>query len=106
DPAEGADGLRRGRRESESTAMNEPILETPAGKLRGRTVDGVHIFKGIPYGTAERFQAPRPASPWAGVRDALDYGPTAPQPARRADQPSQPNQPGVDQGEDCLVLNV
>src|SRR5882724_9329902 len=59
------------------------IVETSAGKVRGTVVDGVKIFKGIPYGgtTAgkNRFMPPTKPAAWTGVRDALAYGPSAPQ---------------------------
>ncbi|MDX1383137.1 MAG: carboxylesterase family protein [Thermoanaerobaculia bacterium] len=76
-----------------------PIVETTAGRVRGRVGGGVHTLRGIPYGAptggANRFQPPRPRQAWTGVLDALDYGPSAPQVGR---------DPSVD--EDCLVLNV
>ena len=77
--------------------------ETSAGKVRGVNVDGVKVFKGIPYGDTtagkNRFLPPKAATKWTGVRDALAYGHTAPQ--VDAVQPGAP-----EHGEDCLVLNV
>jgi para-nitrobenzyl esterase len=65
-------------------------VATASGKLRGRLVDGVNEFKGIPYGAptggANRFMPPRPPKPWTGVRDAFEFGHYAPaiqQSARR-----------------------
>src|SRR5690242_9761186 len=62
---------------------DSPVVETRSGKVRGSRGDGVFNFKGIPYGQstagANRFMPPIAATPWTGVRDALDYGPRAPQ---------------------------
>lgn len=81
------------------------IATTSAGKVRGVAVDGVKVFKGIPYGgtTAgkNRFMPPTKPVNWKGVRDALAYGPTAPQITEDAPRSGTP-----EQGEDCLVLNV
>jgi para-nitrobenzyl esterase len=86
-----------------------PVAATRAGQVRGRTVDGIKVFQGIPYGAStegRRFQPPRPAQPWSGVRDALDFAHQSPQ--LGAERPSvyaswaNPRPPG----EDCLVLNV
>lgn len=79
------------------------IAETADGKVRGLAVNGVNVFKGIPYGDTtagkNRFMPPVKPPKWTGVRDALQYGHTAPQ--TDAVQPGAP-----EHGEDCLVLNV
>ena len=97
-----------------STKGSEIVVETVAGKVRGTVVDGIKVFKGIPYGgnTAgkNRFMPPQKPKSWTGVRDCLEWGHIAPQPppngridyVRLIDWT---NQPGG-QSEDCLVLNV
>ena len=92
-----------------------PIADIAAGKLRGAVVDGVAVFKSVPYGAstvgARRFLPPAPPVPWAGIRDATDYAGHSPQmglrPASRAEladlygvgDTSPPS-------EDCLTVNV
>lgn len=79
------------------------VADTSAGKVRGTVLQDIKIFKGVPYGAntagKNRFMPPAKPVAWTGVRDALAYGPTAPQDAS--------NRPGLPaQSEDCLVLNV
>jgi len=86
----------------------DAIADTSAGKVRGVVNETVKIFKGIPYGAPtsgkNRFMPPVKPTAWTGTRDALAYGPTAPQGGDNsgttaAGSPAQ-------KGEDCLVLNV
>ena len=94
---------------------NYAVAETAFGKIRGVDNGGIKIFKGIPYGAstagANRFMPPAEPADWSGVRDALAYGPSAPQKEPGA-LPPPPNALGVagrnlpPEGEDCLVLNV
>lgn len=90
-------------------AQDAPVATTRAGRVRGRAVEGVKVFQGVPYGdttAGRRFMPPRPAPAWNDVRDALDFGPQSPQ--LGAERPtvyaswSNPRPAG----EDCLVLNV
>lgn len=89
-----------------------PIAATTSGKVRGFVQDGVSVFKGIPYGgdTAKRrFMPAEKPSAWTGVRDALAFGPQAPQPiharsGRSAFSPLDEASPV--NSENCLHLNV
>ena len=85
----------------------------PAASV-GVTSDGVHVFKGIPYGAstagANRFMPPRKPEPWTGVREAIVYAGRSPQAAANAQRPELATVWGpVDMlpvGEDCLTLHV
>ncbi|MBV9744940.1 MAG: carboxylesterase/lipase family protein, partial [Acidobacteriia bacterium] len=92
------------------------IASTNCGKIRGTVKSAgtmrVHAFKGIPYGAstegAGRFLPPRKPQPWTGVRDALEYGPAAPQIPSNLILESMAQQPKTDANgtEDCLHLNL
>jgi para-nitrobenzyl esterase len=90
-----------------------PTAETSHGSLRGLDLGGIKNFRGIPYGAdtggKNRFLPPQPAPRWAGVRDAFDFGPIAPQVLA-----SRPTDYGklhsglasARMSEDCLTLNI
>jgi para-nitrobenzyl esterase len=69
--------------------MSEPIVIVEGGQIRGVTEAGVTRFLGIPYAAApvgeRRFAASAAVTPWAGVRDATQMGPTAPHAMRPFD---------------------
>ena len=81
--------------------------KTVYGKVRGARIDGLAVFKGIPYagsaGGENRFKAPPKLKPWTGVRDAMVYGAQAIQPP----DPGWPKEwkPAI-ASEECLFLNV
>jgi para-nitrobenzyl esterase len=92
----------------------QAVVETRHGTVRGGTADGVHIFRGVPYGAPtggeHRFMPPRAPAPWSGVMDTLEYGDACPQESYNLERPS-----GISwftpfwtagSSEDCLRLNV
>ena len=90
-------------------------IDTTSGRIRGAMQDGTASFKAVPYGAStggtNRFLPPRPATPWAGVRDALAYAGQAPQSragfARRAELMDFASPPDTTpETEDCLTLNL
>ena len=83
-------------------------IQTVSGKVAGVRDDGVEIFRGVPFARPPlgklRFRAPVPPERWEGVRDASEFGGSAPQGRIELDV-----LPGMDvgrQSEDCLYLNV
>ena len=90
------------------------IVETTAGKVRGYSHNGIHIFKGIPYAAStagpNRFMPPAKPTPWSGVRSSLYYGKVSPQAVRTGWDNDEnafmfewdDGQPG----EDCLRVNI
>jgi len=84
----------------------EPIATSSNGKLRGLARESHVAFLGIPFAAppvgALRFKAPQAAEAWTGVRDALAFGPCAPQDPLSV-RPFRAEPP---ESEDCLYLNV
>lgn len=75
-----------------------PLARVRGGRVRGQLEQGIHVFRGLPYGAdtaPRRFQPAVQEAAWRGVRDALAYGNAAPQGGSEG--------PG---SEDCLYLNV
>lgn len=100
-------------------AAGDPVAQTEAGALRGTYVGSATVFRGIPYARPPvgelRWQAPEPAMPWNGVRDATRPGSACAQapggltpffaPMAKEYGWSFEEAP-VQSSEDCLYLNV
>src|SRR5690606_29259498 len=86
-----------------------PVVEAPAGAVRCDGLDGVHVFRGIPYARPpvkeRRWRAPEPAARWEGVRDASRFGASCHQPPSRPGSLYAPAE-APKMSEDCLFLNV
>jgi para-nitrobenzyl esterase len=102
-----------------SNPAGDLVVRTESGSLRGTSVESAVAFMGIPYARPPvgelRWEAPQPAMPWTGVRDATRPGPACTQvpaglgvflgPMARA-YGSSYTEPPVQSSEDCLFLNV
>ncbi len=87
-----------------------PVVDLPAGRLRGGVEGGLTVFKGVPYAAppvgALRWRPAQPHPGWQGTRDATAFGPSAPQPYREGGDPVLGNHGAPPFSEDCLTLNV
>jgi len=90
-----------------AAASDAPVVDAPAGKLRGVQEGDTTVFRAVPYAlppTGERrFRAPEPMPKWDGVRDARAAGPACMQPPMAA---GPYNRGEVKMDEDCLILDV
>jgi para-nitrobenzyl esterase len=90
------------------------VAKTAYGQVKGVEVGGIKVFKGVPYGAStagrNRFMPPVAPASWTGVREAVAYGPSAPQrepnAARTTSALSVSGANLPPESEDCLVLNV
>ena len=76
------------------------VVRTPNGALRGESVNGVRVFRGVPFAEPPvgplRFRPPVKKAGWQGERDATRFAAAA----------MQPDDPAINKSEDCLYLNV
>ena len=87
----------------------EPLrAHVQGGSVVGIVDGGVEIFKGIPYAAPPtgplRAVLPQPVVPWAGERQADDFGFSCPQRSTPRNVPSDSRAARLD--EDCLTVNV
>ena len=95
--------------DSTSPSSANLIVSTSGGLVQGTAVpakEGVVVYKGIPYVAPpvgnNRWRAPQPVEPWAGVRDATAYAPDCYQ----TNSVENIQGSGRPEAEDCLYLNV
>ncbi|MFB7091630.1 carboxylesterase/lipase family protein, partial [Streptomyces sp. NPDC056296] len=82
-----------------------PVVGTDRGPVRGRVVEGMRQFLGIPYAAPPvgglRWRPPRPAAGWTGPLEAFEHGSPCAQ-----DTGCMPGWGYDSDSEDCLYLNV
>lgn len=98
--------------------MDELLVQTPCGTVRGVPGDGVGtaVFKGIRYATAGRWEYPAEVTHWDGTYDASRFGSCSWQPRAFYDEAELPEKAfyyhefregdRFAYGDDCLFLNV
>ncbi|HWQ88092.1 carboxylesterase/lipase family protein [Brevundimonas sp.] len=94
---------------SPTTGQAQPVVDAPAGLIRGEAVDGVSIFRGVPYALPptgwRRWRPPAQMPRWSETREATRFGPACHQPVARGTSIYAAAEPPT-MGEDCLSLNI
>ena len=82
----------------------DPQVRLTSGSVRGRTEDGLAVFRGMPFARPPvgelRLAAPMPVEPWQGLREAVAFGPPPPQTRLLATAAAR------DAEDDWLTVNV
>jgi para-nitrobenzyl esterase len=94
----GAAAFGQAQKASDSTSaaapalQNGPLVKVAQGEAQGAVVDGVAVYKGLPFAAPPvgdlRWRVPRAPNKWSGVRAANAFSATCAQ------------------SEDCLYLNI
>lgn len=88
--------------------MNEAIVSTTKGKVKGKKEGTYTVWKGIPYAKPPvnelRFKAPVPMEEWDSVLDTTHFGPNALQ--NRNEVMDFLAESELSNSEDCLYLNI
>ncbi|MGH2807530.1 MAG: carboxylesterase/lipase family protein [Actinomycetota bacterium] len=89
-------------------AQIDALAHTLSGDVEGQREDDVFVFRGIPFAAPptgpRRFRPPQPVEAWAGLRDATEFGPAAPQLPSPLEHIVGSRE--LTMSEDCLYLNV
>jgi para-nitrobenzyl esterase len=85
----------------------DAVVETKGGKILGRKIGNIFVFKGIPYAEpplrSMRWMPPKAKEPWEGIYEATDYRSICPQPQLELIEGALVKEK---QSEDCLYLNI
>ena len=83
-----------------AAVVNAGLVQTPLGALRGEVIEGVRVFRGVPFAEPPvgklRFRPPVKVRAWGAEREATRF----------AAEAMQEGDKGVAKSEDCLYLNV
>jgi len=105
-----AAGVAAGLTKTTFGQTNTPVVETTYGKIRGRVIQKVNAFQGVPYGGptsgANRFMPATKPKSWTSVLDTVEWGPEAPQGPHTEIPEVAATIPQTGISEDCLRLNV
>jgi para-nitrobenzyl esterase len=86
----------------------DPVVDAPAGAVKGAAEGDIRVFKGIPYAVPPvqgmRWRPPAPLPRWQGVRAATAFGPACVQPQGKSQSVYSGDPMPV--SEDCLTLNI
>jgi para-nitrobenzyl esterase len=92
---------------SAQTPAKAPVVDAPAGSLKGLREGDTNVFRAIPYALPplgeRRWRAPAPMPRWKGVRAAQTMGVACMQPPMA---PGPYDRGKVAMSEDCLTLDV
>lgn len=85
-----------------------PVVDAPAGAVKGISDGAIRVFKGIPYALPPvnglRWRPPVPMPKWASVRTSADFGPACVQPQSKT--PNLYSAGRMPVSEDCLTLDI
>lgn len=89
--------------------LTQPVVDAPAGAVRGEAGEGVNVFRGVPYALPptgwRRWKPPAEMPRWREIRDATRFGPACHQPTARGTSIYAPAESPT-MSEDCLSLNI